>query len=374
MKGRCRFIILLFVLSACATNVENANVTSINVNVGRISSIEEFIDGDMEYLCLETSEECMISEISKILIVNDTLYIMDKPRRTLFLFNKNNGKFLGKIAKTGRGPAEYIDLNDFDVFGSNIYILSYADKKINIYSPDGQCLQSVKLLDKYTKLKVVNAESVWLFAENSNISHHNYVKYNLNSGEICAEYDFFDEEDDYLHNVSPFCGICQDGLYVAKYFDNCIYRLNDSGYVSMYKLDMNIFNIPQKELSKKRLSELSTKYRGKESMHKIIYIDIDESSLVMIVRCYFGDYGVRDCLIKYDLNTDKSLFYRIGDKREVKYPFLTSVDGCCSNTIVTAMSPNAYKRVIDKCNIDFDCIENLPEQHNPILFMHKLRH
>ena len=77
---------------------------------------------NVEIIPLETSDFCLIGHINKIIPKNDLFYIHDNIAKCVFVFNRQ-GKFLSKIGTVGRGPGEYIDLN-------NIYIDDQQKKLI----------------------------------------------------------------------------------------------------------------------------------------------------------------------------------------------------------------------------------------------------
>ncbi|MDX9697590.1 MAG: 6-bladed beta-propeller [Bacteroidales bacterium] len=110
---------------------------------GNIDNILQFdsIFSDIRIIQLETNNECLISNIVKVLFYEDKIYLQDKFQK-LLMFNAN-GRFLSSIGKKGRGPGEFLELRDFDIDNDgNIYILDFL--KIHKYSGDGTFLTSFK--------------------------------------------------------------------------------------------------------------------------------------------------------------------------------------------------------------------------------------
>jgi hypothetical protein len=84
---------------------------------------------------LETTDESIIGEINKIVIIDTLIYIMDSKSKAIMLFN-TKGQHLSKIARKGEGPNEYSDLDDFTVMkNGDIIILDY--RKILHFKTDG---------------------------------------------------------------------------------------------------------------------------------------------------------------------------------------------------------------------------------------------
>lgn len=367
-------ILLLLSTSCSAHNSPDKNTVTIDVNTRKTSPLSKLIANYKGYIRLESSDDCLIEQISKTVIVNDTLYIMDKPRRTVFMFNASDGRYLNKISKAGRGPGEYTDLSDFDVYASKIYTLSYADRKLNVYSSDGRNLAQINIPDKYTKLKVIDGDRVWLYAENSNADLHNFALLNTATGNIEQRFDRFAEDGGYVRNATPFCGEYNGALYTAKYFDNRIYTLNDDAYTAAYDLDMHLQNIPQKDIATKTLAELSEMYRYREVLHKISHVFRSGNNLAVIARCFFSDYGFRDCIVKFDLKTKSTHFYRIGDEINDDFPFFNSsyIVGYANDTIISAIDAFAIKSVVDAGNISDSSLAAVKEEDNPVIFFHRL--
>ncbi len=60
---------------------------------------------------LETKEESLLGEISKIDICDDTIVVLDKNSNVL-LFDPA-GNFINRVSQNGNGPEEYVGLNNF---------------------------------------------------------------------------------------------------------------------------------------------------------------------------------------------------------------------------------------------------------------------
>lgn len=86
---------------------------SVKDNIENVKSINlSRIGKELKYIPIETKPECLIKKIDKILFSAEYIFISDYDR--LLQFDKN-GKFIRQIGSAGRGPAEYINVNDFCV-------------------------------------------------------------------------------------------------------------------------------------------------------------------------------------------------------------------------------------------------------------------
>lgn len=80
-------------------------------------SIKEKVD-KLELIPLETNEECLISEISKVLIYNNTYIISDERLGKILQFD-DKGKFLRSFGSKGRGPLEFPRIWDIEIDPKN---------------------------------------------------------------------------------------------------------------------------------------------------------------------------------------------------------------------------------------------------------------
>lgn len=98
--------------------------------------ISKFIDS-VSYVCLEEKEGFYFSYIYKLKIHGDYIYVLDDlmSRNSLLRFDRS-GKFDRSISRRGNGPQEYVNLRDFCVTSSNIYLYDGQKSKVLIYDLD----------------------------------------------------------------------------------------------------------------------------------------------------------------------------------------------------------------------------------------------
>ena len=95
----------------------------------------------IEYIPLETTDSCLISEINGIKETEAFLYIENKGQ--ILQFDKN-GKFCRSLFNGGRGPGECFSRSfDIDEKTNQIYVYSNFRHKINVYSEKGNFLKSI---------------------------------------------------------------------------------------------------------------------------------------------------------------------------------------------------------------------------------------
>ncbi len=116
---------------------EKYDVLHFDVSNWKIDKIiPEKIIKTIDFIPLETLDQCIIGSVGKIIATNDKFYILDMQNAiSLSVFNKE-GKFINSIGRRGRGQGEFLRLRDFciDEIGKRLFILDSYSRKVLIYS------------------------------------------------------------------------------------------------------------------------------------------------------------------------------------------------------------------------------------------------
>jgi hypothetical protein len=142
------FAIYLFTVSALHGQTDQKNIPyniEIKKNFENIKAVNlSAIGKELSFIPLETTPDCLIQEIEKILFSDSYIFVSEIKR--LLQFDKN-GKFIRQIGSEGRGPEEYFSVGDFsiDEQRKEIYIISIASARLFIYGFDGAFKNSFNL-------------------------------------------------------------------------------------------------------------------------------------------------------------------------------------------------------------------------------------
>ena len=144
MKKVVFIIITFFCIVACSSNKGQDNLITIPIDPTSSQSVdwEQLFDtASMQVIPLETTDQSLLAWVDRV-IITDTLYSFSSDN-SIYTFNQN-GKFLFKIAHQGRGPGEYLVLDDFYIDEDNhYYILDNNSFKIIEYSPKGEFVDEI---------------------------------------------------------------------------------------------------------------------------------------------------------------------------------------------------------------------------------------
>jgi hypothetical protein len=126
-------ILLAIVFISCSGSRNDTDdiivIDLLSAADSKLASVSE-IASDVEYIPLETREDCMIKFIQKIVEVKDKIYL--KSAGEIMCFD-HTGKYLFKLSNSGRGPQEYIFLSDFDISTDGKTLVALTDQKIIEY-------------------------------------------------------------------------------------------------------------------------------------------------------------------------------------------------------------------------------------------------
>ena len=99
---------------------------------------------DVEYVKLETTDDCLVAGSVRGFITNDDIYTLNKfSDEKLLRFDRKTGKFISQIGSIGQGPKEMIDPGFVFAKDSLVYVSSSISNKVYVYTNDNQFVRSV---------------------------------------------------------------------------------------------------------------------------------------------------------------------------------------------------------------------------------------
>lgn len=138
-----KFLYTLVILSiaACGGNAPK-NLSEIKINTSNLSNLSfNDIYQVKKVIPLETSDESLLGQIISVCYVNDHIYIrtgahsMSCNGYTVF---NNEGQFVYKQSKVGRGPGEYLKISSLHFNGDSIIVAN--GNKLIYYNTKGELI------------------------------------------------------------------------------------------------------------------------------------------------------------------------------------------------------------------------------------------
>lgn len=102
-----------------------ASIPSLNLGQSDDTGFLEKEVANLRAIPLETTDDCLIGQISDLFLFGDTLVVVDgKKSKQIYLYNIE-GKFLNKFGRVGVGPGEYMSISRATIDSNRISILDY---------------------------------------------------------------------------------------------------------------------------------------------------------------------------------------------------------------------------------------------------------
>ena len=130
--GRNLIICLIAVsFFQCTSSNKKSSDNGIMIEFGEVRKVNTSLLEDIDFIKLETNEQCLIENINQIEVFNGHIYILDNYSLYVFGFD---GKYIKKLQRSGNGSGEFMVPNNFwiDKNGYIYYIGFYIESVVKI--------------------------------------------------------------------------------------------------------------------------------------------------------------------------------------------------------------------------------------------------
>lgn len=207
---------------------------------------------DVSYISPEATDGSYMNSYDKIIVCGDTLFILDKGKgqEAIFSFNRQ-GKFLFKIDRRGKGPGEYLNIDDFYVNYKSGIIGVLCQSRILKYNFHGDFVELLNLKE-HSILDIEQKDSL-LYCRCAPKSKSNTplrVAVFTTKGKLLYK-DYPQPKE--IANFS-YC----KGNYMAHDGQNClvnllcadtIYQFETNSILPIYILNFGKYKLPPKDLN-----------------------------------------------------------------------------------------------------------------------------
>ena len=158
----CCFLLAGLLLACRTSETKESDVPVLDWENG-LAEAGPLTPTDIEYIPLETKDDCLIGSIDKIIYNDGTYFISDNQQNRIFLFG-DKGEHLFTLDKIGKGPGEYIDIWDFDVDKNrNIYVLSFhSNEIIKFFAPSYDQTERFPLKMMVREFAIDTSGQIWI--------------------------------------------------------------------------------------------------------------------------------------------------------------------------------------------------------------------
>lgn len=168
MKSKIRvYVLFTIILVSCNIDKSNSymNCEAFSIDIDSLNQglkQDPLIDSVL-YIPLETHPNGLITSIEKILYSDNKFFILDQINRDGILVFSDEGAFITKIGSIGRGPSEYINLSNFDVYDNKVYIYDNLSEQIKVYNFIGGFIEKFKIPDIQYDFSIIDSTRILQF-------------------------------------------------------------------------------------------------------------------------------------------------------------------------------------------------------------------
>ena len=204
-----RFSLLVFVLFIWECH-SNTTVTFENIhikkNIIEAISIDEIFDEYM-FVGLEATDSSLIGEPGKIVLKDGIIYVLDRGRLVQFTIN---GSYLRTLDRRGRGPQEYLGIDDFVIENEEIIIWDRNSKTLLRYSLDNEFINRFVLNDFASTIYLIEKDRIMFSSAYQSKDEYKFVIRDMNTMSLVANFfPISKEQKSYRHFVG------QDNYFVS---------------------------------------------------------------------------------------------------------------------------------------------------------------
>lgn len=383
MKSLLILIVSICVYSCTQEKTNKANdFPKFKADITSINDVIEYNDIvlDTKYIKLKTTNDALISEIKKILFADNKIFIL---ANNVFCYDMN-GDLLFKLDKRGRGPKEFIRLDDISISNNKLYLYDNSQWKILSFDIEqGRFIKSYNLPYSIPRLEVIG--------ENTIVDRFNFPNKYLRDKErvfisslekpkhISAAY-FSEQEYSQVQTEFQFTGY--NGVaYLSNPFRGKVYKIQVDSVENYFQVkgdkmmtdnDIELF-LKQNTYSTDAISASGKAYGFERFFETSNFISCD---------FFIGD---KKAYLVYDKNTGKNRVFCDVKRDYYQYPPVEFIgvydDYFCkiinSETIVLNNSVYLSDHKIDDLKLKTDStyriINTVSSEDNPIIALYKFK-
>lgn len=233
--------LLTTAVTSCS-NTEHASGRAADTTIWDCRSIQSsayHINNDFpdsRILLLEDNGTSTVGRINKLILADSLLFAADSyMARQIFVFNSNTGKAIRSMGHKGKGPDEYIILNDVSYDPANNLLYALCDRnKLIVFNSEGE-IEKVSAVPFKSEYLEYDDGHFYFFGNDENTGELTVTDTDMN---VIASY--FPNRGNPLQHMllHPIQKSPDGGITYTRYMDNNIYQLHYPDSITVkYKVD-----------------------------------------------------------------------------------------------------------------------------------------
>lgn len=238
------FYFLLFLFCGCTMTERKVPLVSFDIDQGKTGDVSEVFE-DRKIVFLETLEESLLTEVTKIICAEDRIYILDEPANSIVVFD-TTGKFISAIRPSGRGPQEYMGISDFTINREKGQLIVHAHRpgKLLFFNLDCRFQNEIPYKSLVSAMSWKDGQLILVNSLQENSPYFTFLSFN-DKGEISEKRvsSFKEKINSNQYTVGSLL-LNGEKMTFARRFDNTLYSLEGDRVIPRYILDFNGYNVP----------------------------------------------------------------------------------------------------------------------------------
>lgn len=218
---------------------------------------------EISVLKLKTAQNpnSVVAEPKRIFLLNGKYFIWDKKFAGIKAYDAM-GSFLYQIGSIGKGPGEYIRINDVHLIDSTKFVLLCDNSRLQYYTTEGKYLKTVQPGLFATSFQLQDSGRI-LFYMNNNFNEKsrecNIVLLDSNKVPVKSYFDTKTKEDIPSFDFTGFLHPGFNSLLFSIPYDDKVWTYKNGRFTVAYKFDLGANKLPEDVLQKNLVSK--QKYR-----------------------------------------------------------------------------------------------------------------
>ena len=299
------FFILLFIGSACTRQIDNSpqNLTPIVVDWDtKDFDYSSWVEDSALVIPLETTDECLIGQVDKLVYQNHKIYIADNLSKAIYVFDET-GRMLSKLRAVGNGPEEYLDITAFTVHNGRLLFFDKLKRAVFAYSEKGQFLYKKDVSDLWAYDIFCLGDNLYLMNgdSNSGMGRYHLFKTDVEAGKGEVEVFLpFEDNGKCGWGIDRYCSASRNEAMFTVWPYDVLYIVKDDEAYPAYKVDFGNKRLPQQYIEADGVTALTAAIKN----HYVTGIQgVAYTDRYILLSCNDGE----NVIVIYDKETGKVL-------------------------------------------------------------------
>ena len=309
---------------------------------------------DVEYVKLETTDDCLVAGSVVGFITNDDIYTLNNySDYKLLRFDRKTGKFISQIGSIGQGPKEMI--NPCFVFAKDslVYVTSTSTDKVYVYTNENQFIRSVPFCKDRSSFEDGVGQTISVIDHQYIVRHPGQLQSQLNYNQYMAA-EVIDMNSNRLFAMRDTSDVY--GIMLTLDWDPVRWY---------YKGNINFYNEPDRTVYAVTKDSIIPRYHFNLGDNKWPVMD-GKLTMEFIKHIKFKSFReTEDYLYLYWNQREKGYFARFNKKTEKLD--VQEQEKLWGRTWILKVP--GLKNDIDGCNLNVDFIRLMDEQSSIVVMI-----